>query len=151
MKWTILIASICFLASSKSFAQDTNKNAVFLELLGNGYYYSLNYEREFGRQFVFRIGGSLTKYTFIMPVTLGRFFGSGKHHFELAAGFDFANYDNDDGRENGLGLTGFIGYRFQKPDGKFLFRIGATPLYIFDEDSLINFLPTGGVSFGYRF
>jgi hypothetical protein len=45
-------------------------------------------------------------------------------------------------------LTGRVGYRYQKPNGRFIFRIGFTPLYELDGNELH---PSGGLSFGSSF
>jgi len=45
-------------------------------------------------------------------------------------------------------MCGNFGYRHQKPNGRFIFRIGFTPLYELDGKELH---PSGGLSFGYSF
>lgn len=55
------------------------------------------------------------------------------------------------------GLSGRLGYRYQKPDGRFLWRIGFTPLLQRERPGLYYdptapfriFTPWGGVSVGY--
>jgi len=55
---------------------------------------------------------------------------------------------NENSREWSSFLTGRVGYRYQKPNGRFIFRIGFTPLYELDGNELH---PSGGLSFGYGF
>jgi len=55
------------------------------------------------------------------------------------------------------GLTGRLGYRYQKPGGRFIWRIGFTPLLqrertrlYYDPHAPFNvFTPWGGISVGY--
>lgn len=51
--------------------------------------------------------------------------------------------------------TACLMYRYQKPQGRFVFRAGWTPLYWFDDTQdfwgIAVFLLTPGVSFGYAF
>jgi hypothetical protein len=42
------------------------------------------------------------------------------------------------------------GIRFQKPDGRFIFRAAFTPAYGGTGDT-VGFIPWGGLSFGYAF
>ena len=46
----------------------------------------------------------------------------------------------------GLAFSGIVGYRYQAPDGGFVFRIDFTPIVAFG-----TFLPFGGISAGYGF
>ncbi|MFM7856159.1 MAG: hypothetical protein ACKO96_30620, partial [Flammeovirgaceae bacterium] len=97
----------------------------------------------------------------------GKVFGTGKHHFEAQLGIVLANgkttYFDVNGvkireeRYNYVLATGFIGYRYQKPDKRFFFRLGFTPsitnVYSDDpgRDRSRSFVPWGGTSVGYRF
>lgn len=137
---------LLFALPNISCALASFKNSIFAEALGNAGYYSINYERQLKHQIVARLGFSaLSDGLIIFPVTLGKFWGEDKHHFEFAGGVDFSSSDNDI-YDNQIIVTGFLGYRYQKPDGRFLLRIGLTPLW---NDGY--FLLSGGVSMGYRF
>lgn len=140
---------------------------MFFELGGNGLSYSFNYERELDRQLIGRIGFSYLSDDFFIPLTFGKFFGEGKNHFEISSGITYSNQfighsyyhrpstNASAVRTTYLFLTGFIGYRFQKPEGSFLFRAGITPIYeIYDSRDKISggwFFPLVGISFGHRF
>ncbi len=153
-----LLVSLC------SVAQELPKNSVFGELLGNGGTYSINYEREVFDKFLGRIGVSYThdgeSGIPVGVIMIGKYFGESKHHFEVDGGVTYINGITSEGnspykrRENIVFLTAFMGYRYHKPEGKFLFRIGLTPLYnlkAIDDADEGRFIVSGGVSFGYRF
>ncbi|MDX1671436.1 MAG: hypothetical protein R3211_03785 [Balneolaceae bacterium] len=93
--------------------------------------------------------------TFItIPVMVNHLSGTGNHHLELGGGITIITFSENDPDEDLLDLssgsavaaTATVGYRYQKPEGGFLFKIGFTPLTNFDV-----FLPWGGISLGYAF
>jgi hypothetical protein len=145
-----------------SFAKDEKvaKNCIYLEFLGNGLMYSLNYDRMLSNSIGFRIGAGffstndrdsddhLTVATF--PATLNYIKGKGKHKFEIGAGVMLltvsGNIDLFDFEGSGLAGTATFGYRYQPKKGGFVFRIGFTPLF-----GEFGFLPFGGLSLGYSF
>lgn len=146
-----------------SFCQSNYKNGVFLELGGSGALYSVNYERQFSHGLVARLGFSyLPSQTIAFPLTFGKVFGKQNHHLEIDAGVVIANFNETynntvTNRTNILG-TGFIGYRYQKPDKKIFYRAGLTYFYRFlyrddkyDDEPRTKFLPWAALSIGYRF
>jgi hypothetical protein len=152
----------CLLTPETGSCQGSYKNALFLELGGNGYYGSLNYERANSKGITARIGFFCLnpKDLFILPVTIGKVFGAGKHHFEIAGGVVFARngdeaISNTGSIEKFLYLTGFVGYRYQVMNQRFFFRAGFTPLWeLYDnfiDESPGPFYPWGGIGGGYRF
>jgi hypothetical protein len=156
MKKLVFIV-VFLLTFSVSYSQEqTRKNAVFIEFLGNGGLYSLNYERQFLDKMVIRGGVSFYPEAIAIPLTVGKLVGRSQDLFELAIGSTILNF-NASGESNpgtAVFLTGVIGYRYQKPEGNFLFRIGFTPLInVYDvvgkEFESVIFL--GGMSFGFRF
>lgn len=156
MKVRLSFVTVLFCLSINCSSQDSLKNTLFLELFGNGIYYSVNYERQFSHQFVARGGLSFYHNTIVVPLTFGKFFGKKKNHFELTAGVDFRSYYDtfELARENEILITGFVGYRLQNLAKFFLFRIGLTPfIYIYDIEGELStdILISGGLSVGYRF
>ncbi|MFQ5865286.1 MAG: hypothetical protein ACE5IW_08680 [bacterium] len=147
-----------------SFAQSarTDHNSIYLELLGNGILYSINYDRMFSESICGRIGimyiptgevdGEENVNVTIVPVTANYLVGKGKHKLELGLGalFVFADRDFDEQGgavdEQGVAGTATFGYRFQPLNGGFVFRIGFTPIFTDN-----GFAPWGGLSFGYGF
>lgn len=140
-----------------------NKNSVQMELFGHGLFYSLNYERIIFNGENLKTSGQIglayyppkTDIRDIwIPAVINELISFDMHHLELGFGYLFINegirnLENEIiSREwNGM-LTGRIGYRYQKPSGRFIFRVGFTPLYELDGK---EFHPLGGVSFGYNF
>lgn len=155
------------LTSTSAFSQSKYKNGVFLELGGNALLYSLNYERQFSGGFIGRIGIAYFTEDLVLPMTIGKTFGVRQHHLEVHLGIDLANanttyYDVNgmlirEVRYNYVLVTGFIGYRYQKPDKRFFFRIGFTPIWrnVYSDDPANdiprNVIPWGSLSVGYRF
>lgn len=145
-----------------SYCQSNYKNGVFLELGGSGALYSVNYERQFSHGLVGRLGFSyLPPQTIAFPLTFGKVFGKKNHHLEINAGIVVANSaqtQSDDSviRITSILGTGFLGYRYQKPDKKIFYRAGFTYFYrfIYTDDihePRTKFMPWAALSIGYRF
>jgi hypothetical protein len=151
----------------------TTRNAVYVELLGNGGLYSINYERvltNFNYERVMagsvraRVGGgawtdnwsdlttSIETFTFPMMVqmVMERERGSA-HHPELGIGILVGQR----GTHGFLSLTGLVGYRYEPPRGRLLLRVGLTPFYGFGDESVAypdkGFFPSVGLTVGARF
>ena len=131
-----------------------------MELGGTCLIGSLSYERRLAHDWPLRVAvgafpaysilGSSTSVILWPAVTMGRLFGSGDYHFELALGVvAWAELGRG---QPGLFATGTIGYRYQAPGGGIVFRVGATPLIkVRDpEGSHISptFKPWAGISVG---
>jgi hypothetical protein len=147
-----------------SFCQSKYKNGVFLELGGSGSLYSINYERQLPHGLIARLGFAyLPQKAVAFPLTFGKVFGKKNHHLEINGGLLLANYaerqiDNTEIRFNTIFGTGFMGYRFQKPDKRMFYRAGFAFLWrsIYREDQRNDqpqsgFIPWAGISIGYRF
>jgi len=142
-------------------------NALYVELLGAGLFYSLNYDRAFG-PIAGRIGigyfsisgnsgnGGSSSSTFIsVPVTVSYLgIGSLKHMFEIGAGVSinyfgggasFANVSTTASVTEVFG-TLVLGYRYQPPDGGFFLRAGIDPII-----GNFGFLPWPYVGLGATF
>jgi hypothetical protein len=147
-----------------SLCQSNYKNGVFLELAGSGGLYSVNYERQLPHGLVARLGFAYLKTAIAFPLTFGKVFGKKSHHLEINGGLLPANYaerqiDNTEIRINTILGSGFIGYRYQKPDKRMFYRAGFAFLwnYLYRDDQSKNnfvidrFSPRPGISIGYRF
>lgn len=142
-------------------------NALYVELLGNGGFYTLNYERRFIEDLSARIGfgfisvsataGSASSRASVMSIPLmANYLGIGndRHHLELGAGLilvyaSAATSSADSiasGSAFGVGGTATVGYRYQPRDGGFLFRVGFTPQF-----GAGGFQAWGGLSLGGAF
>jgi hypothetical protein len=122
----------------------------YLELLGTGLLYSINYEHRFAENWSGRAGFTRFSIPTIFepeldlsvtgfPVLLNYLAGSDGHYFEMGAGVLILRLSLT-GRELWLGMNvnghvnrvigaAAIGYRYQPSKGGFLFRIGVTPLF----------------------
>lgn len=166
MKQLIMLTILSILiTSSHSNAQNSNttykQNQVYLELLGNGLVYSLNYERLLSENFTLRAGFGYTpglilvEGTFIqIPVTASYLLGGHSSKFEMGLGatffsgqdVEFFGFDAED--FSVVFATGILGYRYVSHGG-FVFRIALTPFYSSELDP--NFILYGGLSFGFMF
>ncbi|HTQ45775.1 MAG TPA: hypothetical protein VMI75_23630 [Polyangiaceae bacterium] len=146
----------------------TANNALYIELLGAGLFYSLDYDRAFG-PVSGRIGigyfsissgnnasGGSSSATFIsVPVTVSYLgIGSLKHMFEVGAGVSI-NYFGGSSSFAGVSTSGsatevfgtvVLGYRYQPPDGGFFLRAGIDPII-----GSFGFLPWPYVGLGATF
>lgn len=178
-----LLISILLFSFISASAQDEDekefrKNTVYLELLGNGGYYSLNYDR------IFEIKPKIKISTRIGFTYFPDLFGNGfrqvgpltevsilyslfnnKHFLELGSGLSYFHqgYMINPGYTYNEAVLFFIprlGYRFQQPNGGLFFKIGFLPIYewlVFKP----QFFPLnreyhrwymyGGVAVGYSF
>ena len=146
-------------------------NALYVELGGNGAWYSVNYERYLRDDASVRVGAMYMS----VEATAGESSGSaswlaipvmfnylglraGNHALELGAGVDVMHFSAGastfDATASASGVvpvgTATIGYRYAAPDGGFLFKAGYTPLFFVttEEKQVFHW---GGMSFGYRF
>lgn len=142
------------------------RRAVYFEQFGNAGLYSVNYEREVRPQWMARAGAgawsaedifSDNKVQIVsVPLTLSYITGTGNHHFESGFGVTVGHkHDDVSGSGAFSSLTGILGYRYQKPEGGFLFRVGATPFlsltggdHAYPDEGATALI---GLSFGYAF
>lgn len=163
------LAALATLTAGAAAAQDTAappagpvaQNTFFVELLGNAAVYSLNYERFFTPQLGIRVGGMFLRgeddtgdeaSIGLFPIMATYLLGQGNSHFEtgLGIGIVTASADIDEVDEDFSGSdvygTATLGYRYQKPEGGVIFRVGFTPAY-----AAGNLIPWVGASVGYAF
>lgn len=148
------------------------RTSVYLEVLGNGGLYSVNVERLVSSRFAARAGFATWtsddlfgagKQTLVTVPVLGSFLvGRGSSKLEVGAGlllgrgrFESAFGAGNNSSRTILDLTGVAGYRYQRPAGGVLFRIGLTPFLALTGGE--NAYPdsglflSGGASVGYSF
>jgi len=135
---------------------------VYIELGGPGLLFSANYDTRFSQRrdgLGGRIGlgfietGGVSVVT--VPVQLNYLLGKKDKYFEIGLGATYASFNSgsdffSDGSKpltasTVLGTMTF-GYRYQPVDGGFNFRASFTPIFY-----SANFVPYGGISFGYTF
>jgi len=145
-----------------------SKSAIYVELLGQGLLYSVNYDYRFTPHFGVRAGftsWSIPTFAVIsvgelsltgFPITVNYLSGDGTSHLELGIGIvpmTFTMQGQDiffgtqyEGEGSTVLGTATLGYRAQPRDGGFVFRIGFTPLF-----NLKKVFPLGGLSLGVAF
>lgn len=141
------------------------RNSIYIELLGHGLLYSVNYDRRFSDRVSGRAGAMLIAgrdsegepaSLAIIPAMANYLAGHGSHRLEVGAGpvlvYGRGRVERDEVKgldaSSVVGLFGgaTFGYRYQPLRGGFAFRIGFTPVF-----SPESFAPWGGISFGYAF
>jgi hypothetical protein len=160
-------------------AEQPARNALYVELAGNGGFYSVNYERFLGKDASIRAGmmymsmslgasgdGGMAsaKATWMSIPLMFQYLGlgAGSHALEVAGGINLmymsgavSTFDATSTAEAGATTiipvgTATLGYRYSAPTGGFLFRAGYTPLF-FVTTEIKQVFHWGGMSFGYRF
>jgi|SRR5579859_1281666 len=140
----------------------TANNALYVELLGAGLFYSLNYDHAFG-PIAPRIGlgyFAINGASWVsIPVTVS-YLGIGglKHMFEVgagvsintfSAGVSFAGAGSSASATDVYGVV-VLGYRYQPPDGGFFLRAGVSPIFGGGANSAF-FLPWPHLGLGATF
>jgi len=152
-----------------------NKNTLFVELLGNAAAISINYDRIVLRKknisLTVCIGAGMIPSNLInqalhnsfksnyvvygIPISTNLFWGRRKSHFEIGAGLTYHQGMYGLG-PNKYSKTLFavarLGYRYQKENGGFFWKIGLTPLFAiadFGEIESSAAVPLSGISLGY--
>jgi hypothetical protein len=155
-------------------------NALYAELLGNGFLYSLNYDRliyhDENLSITARAGltpGFVNLFRGIgIPIEVnGLFLRKNGHSAEAGPGFCWFNgkstYRNDQQQQvttlryNALNVTLRLGYRYTQPGGGLILRAAFIPVFSVVSSELENtgrflpfnkpFTPWAGVSVGYTF
>lgn len=177
----VIFGALFFFISIESKAQSkaeifTSKNIVYLDLGGNAGQYAFTYGRVFHQKGKLKLSASAgfsmwyqgsisnTRWLPAIPVELTAYYGKSNHHLELGTGvtsylgnsieFDQETFENVDKVVFGAFIPVRIGYRYQKPEGGFFFRVGYTPIIDFPPRTGGNwsFNPYhAGISFGKSF
>ncbi len=167
---SIFIAASCLSQGEKPLQEKlSKKNAVYLELLGQGLFYSVNYDRILlvGNKLALsgRVGLSyypitsfFDAHTIAIPIEFNLLVGNGLTYFEFGLGGTYMQGLDKPNFSKSFFASLRLGYRYQKDEGGLMFRIGFTPLlpiilddeYQLDTD-YIPLLPSVGLSVGYTF
>lgn len=164
---TIACISLSMVYSRISYGQeekDGSNHGVFVEFLGNGLFYSVNYDTRFSKK-VDGLGGKVGfgyigvdgDHYSTFPFLANYLKGKEGHYFEMGVGANFLVADIKNGggvgespeiaKWEGWSGSMSLGYRYQPVDGGFLFRAGITPM--FKKDEFRPFWPQ--ISVGYAF
>ncbi|MBE0654530.1 MAG: hypothetical protein IH594_12070 [Bacteroidales bacterium] len=165
----ITLVFFCTLSFGQESGKFSYKNSIQLELFGHGSFYSLNYERVIfnGERFKTLGQAGIAYYTeqsgvipLWIPLSVNQLFSFHSNHIEVGLGQIIINDRLPDGTDNFRLFGGFkAGYRYQKPDGRILIKAAFTPLIdyssSFDRENfgvyVTEFIPWGGLTFGYNF
>lgn len=173
-KLRLLFALLLFCITSKAQIKADSlkfkhKNSISLELGGHGIYYSFNYERIILNKPHFKssvqcgfmaMPPSTGLIGLAIPITANQIISFGKHHLEFGAGKIFSrDYIYTTYKYQYPYWTIYssfkIGYRFQRPTGKYTYKAIFTPIMDHSTKSMNGFpfevYPTGCLSFGYNF
>lgn len=157
LKFCVVIFGLFHFSNSTVFAQKeaenfTAKNAIYLELGGSSGIYAVNYSRIFHQKGKLKLnasaGFSMWPNTIInskaywypaIPLEVSAFYGKSNHHLELGVGViphltrDLVLEVTSNSSKNIFVLGALVplrvGYRYQKLEGGFFFRIGYTPFF----------------------
>ncbi len=154
----------------------TAKNAIFLELGGSSGRYAVNYSKIFHQKGKLKLNASAgfsmwrdrinskTTWVPVIPLEVTALFGKSNHHLEMGFGFTSLlgkTFDLVPGTFEFREIVVYdafiplrVGYRYQKPEGGFFFRVGYTPIIDFPPRTGGNwsFNPYhAGISFGKSF
>lgn len=155
---------------AKSLDAQIAKNTVYLELLGNGALYSINYDRILLDAEKFKISSSIGYGSYRnenfegIPFEVNFLFGH-KHYFEIGTGISYIKGLTQMEPEYSWGVvsttiynTYRIGYRFQKDKKGLFFKVAVIPfvrLYEYEEtfktDTDNAFFVYVGAAVGYSF
>jgi hypothetical protein len=142
------------------------RHSLYIELLGNGGFYSLNYEARLPFELTLRggasyLGASATGETargraglVSVPMMIGALPGFREHRLEVAAGATLFWFSGEASvlfvkaeMNEVLAMgTATIGYRYTPASGGIVLRAGFTPLFAIADG--VRVLPWGGVSVG---
>jgi hypothetical protein len=144
---TSCFAAFLLLAATASFAQSpvepVRRNTFFLELGGNAWFYSLNYDRILLDRDKWKLSGrvgamylpsfhAVNRHMAGVPLEISYLRGRNKHFLEIGLGVTttYDTYPLSDTRIRELAVVGMarIGYRYQKPEGGLFFKTGFTPM-----------------------
>lgn len=148
VKKTLLLFLLLFLARAiylQAQPSSLARKSIYAEGASHGAYYSINYDRVFsqGEQFIktYRAGFSLLNNAIAFPLGLNFFSGRDNDHVEFGLTLVpyIENYQKLFSAGNLSDKKFYIipgaGYRFQKPEGGFFFKLIAAPILFLDPPS----------------
>ncbi len=173
---TIFMMLLLLPVIQRGYAQNRNltaekfkrNNGIEVNAGGHGIFYSFGYERYLLNTKTFKLTAkcNMAYYppkldlarTLWIPVTINGIYSFGKHHAELGMGLmlakdhlnlNFKMQNTIDGDAQ-LFPVFSAGYRYQKPAGRYYYKVMFTPVVEYSE-TFSDFYPLGGLTFGYTF
>lgn len=152
--------------------EPVRKHTIFLELGGNGGFYSINYDRIMLTKESWKLAGragamfyrsesdhlqSKSSTWFAVPLEVSYLRGRSNHLLELGVGVTplyhaYATLESSHVKEVRLLPVARIGYRYQRNEGGMFYKAGFTPMAQFDKEENSNqscVLPWFGLAIGY--
>ena len=178
MKVIAVLTMIVLLSGAAMAQSPASSNSVYFEALGNGLFYSVNYDHLFTGSFGGRVGASYISSGWVsaatFPLMAYYLIGSGNSKLELGLGacvilqperqsFSFVLSEDEEFEGSGVLGTATVGYRHQRAEGGIVFRVGLTPVFgKFVRETFLSYYPSvtedvskfqivGGISVGYAF
>jgi len=135
----VVSCTVAIFACMAALSHAQTAGAVYAELAGPGYFYSVNAELPMAEGLTVRFGGTLVPAWFVGGVVgINKLIGRENHNLALGMGLIVRKGSDVDGAN----ASATIGYRYARPGGLF-FQLAATP--IFDSHGVY---PWAGISIG---
>jgi len=143
LKMKALIITFLSLCGLTTAYGETANNSIYLELGGNAAAYSVNYERNFEREWGLRMGLGAFKLDnrveFAVPMMVNKYWGNStsgytsNHKLETGLGLVYFTADGksrifNDIHRNTLAATASIGYRYLPKEKGLTFKVAFTPI-----------------------
>jgi hypothetical protein len=156
-----------FPVSSQAQSNPVSKNTLYADFASKDVYYSINYDRVFHSgeklNWSYRIGASILKNAFAVPLGLQVFTAGNKSHAEFSltlipyVDHSSSFLNTTDKSDKYIYVEPGIGYRYQERNGGLFFKAVFTPIIFLDppSDDFWNMDPKfyagGNVSLGFTF
>lgn len=130
-----------------------NRTSINAELLGHAFLGSVNLEHVFFNQPKIKTSAQIGLGYLGVPLLVNFLFSFRNSHLEIGAGLLIPTPITSDEQVD-LSAAARLAYRYQKPEGRFIFRAGLMPVVYGADQELgaTSFLPVWpGISFGYAF
>jgi len=121
------------------------KNTIYTDFLNKGTYYSINFDRIFHQSkknnLSYRLGFSILDNAISFPIGINLFTGKKDSHIEFSLTVTpyvdhYKNILRDiDSSDKYIYIVPGIGYRYQKPNGRFFFKLAFSPMLFLDPPS----------------
>jgi len=171
----VILICYCSISFGQQFEENNKslnfkfKNSIEFELFGHGCFYSIDYERLILNREKFKTLGQLGLSIYPentgvipiwIPISINQLISFNSHHIEAGVGQILVNDETPVGEDEYKLFGSFkIGYRYQKPNGRILLKAAFTPVIDYWDkvdknifgDKSVEFIPWGGITFGYNF
>jgi hypothetical protein len=161
MKFKLILLAASYFLTSSILPQNVEsinstfqkKNSLDLEIGGYTGVGAIYYERVIVNNQKFKTTGQVGYGLGGIPIIIHELISFNNNHLEFGLGIVFPEFPSKNIMNNTKPfVTGRIGYRYQKPDGSFVFRAGIMPVMVEDWWGFYPiFWVWPGISLGYSF